>query len=119
MRTPVKRSTVRTISGMPPQAYAALIFASRPPRPSLVCGTYTQVSRGIDTSCALDRPSARWARMIVSLREPEAFSGSRVSLPRIRKFFAPWVTFTGRSASGTNSWSNASTRSIFDSTERR
>jgi hypothetical protein len=117
MRTPVNFSTVRTISGTPPQAYAALILASRPPRPSSVFGTLTHVSRGMETSCALDRPCVRCARMMVSLREPAGLSGSRLSLPRIKMFFASAMVLTGRSASGT--WSNASTRSMSPSTERR
>ncbi len=116
MRTPVNFSTVWTISGAPPHAYAALIFASRPPRPSGDLGTGTQVSRGIEISWALDRSFGRWARMMVSVREPESLSGSRVSLPRIMMFMAPVATACGRDSSGTPS--KASTRSMLDSTER-
>jgi hypothetical protein len=117
MRTLVSASTVCTVNGMPPQANAALIFASvLPLRPSCDFGTCAQVSRGIDTSCALDRSWVRCARMMVSLREPELLAGSRESLPRTRKFNASFATFSGRDSFGTES--NACTRSMSPSTDR-
>ena len=81
---------------------AALIFASRPPcLPSLLFGTCTQVSRGIEMSCADDRSAGRCATMMVSLREPARLPGSRESLPRMRMFCASCTTFGGRACSGT------------------
>ncbi len=119
MRTWVKSSTVCTMSGMPPHAYAALIFASASPfLPSADRGTWTQVSRGIEISCAPDRSAGRCATMIVSLREPVVFSGSRESLPRSSRFsaLAAAASFSGRDSSGTSV--NASTLSMLFSTER-
>jgi hypothetical protein len=91
-RTPVKPSTACTISGTPPHANAALIFASvAARRPSCDAGTRTRVSRGIETICAPDRSAVRCSRMIVSLREPDASAGSRESLqptPPVRSHVA-------------------------------
>ena len=51
IRTPVYCSTVSTISGRPPHAYAALSLAmALPPDPSGLGGTCTHRSRGSETT---------------------------------------------------------------------
>lgn len=115
MRTPVNASTVWTSSGVPPFAYAELILSSCPSPAPVGSGTRTQVSRGIETIWTLSRSAGRWARMMVSVREPEV-SGSRESLPTIRKFAAFSTALTGRCACGRAV--KTSSLSTCDSTDR-
>ncbi|QSB24960.1 hypothetical protein JN350_04170 [Curtobacterium sp. 24E2] len=97
-RTSSSCSTVCTVSGTPPQEYAALIFARPCP------GTSTHESRMIDIRYTARRSAGTCASMRTSDRPPETPSPSgsslaRLSEPMSRMFSAPRVA-AGRSPPG-------------------